>query len=178
MALSAGRADADEALTVNVNVQNYAGVSDRDLRDAEAQTARIYATAGIIVEWGTADARGLRLVIVSADMAKRLPASADALGFAPTDESGTRGLRAYVFAGKIRDAADQLRLDFARFLGCVMAHELGHLLLPFHSHTASGIMRGAWDSAHLPIPGSGYLRFVPAQVEALNVRLRAEGTNR
>jgi len=166
-----GRVAVAYEATIRVTLEDYASLTESELKDAEAQASRIFGTAGITVEWGTAGASGLRVAIVSAEMTRHLPSSVDALGFAPTDEIGTRGRRAYVFAGKVRDAADRLHLEFGKLLGCAIAHELGHLLLPVHSHTESGIMRGAWDPAHLPVAGSEYLRFVPAQNELLRHRI-------
>lgn len=48
---------------------------------------------------------------------------------------------AYVFVERVTLLADRRRIDAGDLLGHVMAHEIGHLLLPAHSHSASGLMR-------------------------------------
>ena len=35
--------------------------------------------------------------------------------------------------------------NISMILGCLMAHEIGHLLLGEGQHTASGIMQASWD---------------------------------
>lgn len=50
-------------------------------------------------------------------------------------------------------------------VGEVIAHELGHLLLPDPSHTKVGVMRASVDvRAHMPA------RFTDGQAEALHAR--------
>ena len=164
---------AAERSSVAVTIENYAGISNKEVHEAEAQASRIYSTANIDIQWDAAGATGLRIAVVSPEMTSHLPSSKDALGFAPASASGERSVRAYVFAGKVQRAADQLRLAFAQLPGCAIAHELGHLLLPLNSHAESGIMRGAWDPSHLPTAGSEYLRFVPVHVQLLRQRLAA-----
>ena len=38
------------------------------------------------------------------------------------------------------------------FMGAVMTHEVGHLLLPAFSHSPSGIMRARWDERIVRVP--------------------------
>jgi hypothetical protein len=56
-------------------------------------------------------------------------------------------------------------MQFAHLLGCAIAHELGHMLLPRHSHSATGIMRATWDPGHLSIGTSDYVQFTPWQAD-------------
>jgi hypothetical protein len=52
-------------------------------------------------------------------------------------------------------------------VGCVMAHELGHLLLGPGSHAETGIMKAHWGAAELRlIVGSG-LHFTPQQAKLI-----------
>jgi hypothetical protein len=106
--------------------------------------------------------------------AARLPASDDALGLTPATPSGP-ARRAYVLEDRIRASLHDLHMEFPTLLGCAMAHELGHMLLPLHAHSDTGIMRANWDAAHLSTGTSDYLHFTPWQEKMIRERLRAIG---
>jgi predicted SprT family Zn-dependent metalloprotease len=55
----------------------------------------------------------------------------------------------------------------SRILGHVMAHEMGHLLLPANSHSQSGVMHADWDSEQLLRMVKGLLQFTPEQGELI-----------
>ena len=169
---STGRAYADTRPTfvLPVTIQNYANVPDAVVNDARQQTSQIFRTIGVLLEWGTATDKGLRIVILPPAMAARLPASDDALGMTPVDVSGA-GRRGYVFAERVQTAAHALHMELAHLLGCAMAHELGHMLLPRHPHSETGIMRATWDPAHLSIGTSDYLQFTPWQADWIRRRV-------
>jgi hypothetical protein len=52
-------------------------------------------------------------------------------------------------------------------LACVIAHEIGHLLLGPNSHSPTGIMMGIWSPGVLRGAGWGRLRFTPQQAELI-----------
>ena len=145
---SAGQAFAaeDRQVTIVLHVENYAHLPPSDRLPAEAEVTRIYATAGIRTVWATgnehADAPGLhvRVILFSHDIAMREllaePVPDSVLGLAAR-EAG----RAYIFTRRIANLALRHGDDFRRVLGRVMAHEVGHLVLPVYSHADQGIMR-------------------------------------
>jgi hypothetical protein len=49
--------------------------------------------------------------------------------------------RAYIFTHRVTEIGVQYGRDFAWVLGQVLAHEVGHLVLPTYSHSSRGIMR-------------------------------------
>ena len=61
--------------------------------------------------------------------------------------------RAYIFCHRITAAIDYSR-DFRTALGRVLAHEVGHLVLPVYSHSGTGIMRAVVDLYGTPPPFS------------------------
>jgi hypothetical protein len=69
-------------------------------------------------------------------MIARLRGPADLLGMAPP---GSR--RVYIFSDRIRHYAEFKKRSFEEVLGHVLAHEIGHQLLPEHGHADTGIMR-------------------------------------
>jgi hypothetical protein len=48
----------------------------------------------------------------------------------------------YIFISRIVDASMRFAHNYTHILGLVVAHELGHALLPAGSHSDSGVMKG------------------------------------
>jgi hypothetical protein len=93
----------------------------------------------------------LILNIVTMKMAGRQKVRDDVLGYAAVSNEGM-GRIAYVIRDRVRDAAAKAPMNEGDLLGFVMAHEVGHLLLPHGSesqpheaHTPTDLMRGRWD---------------------------------
>ena len=63
-------------------------------------------------------------------------------------------------------------MDASQLLGHVMAHELGHLLLPHGAHSAAGLMRPALDRAQVRAAIAGLLTFTPDQAALIRARLQ------
>jgi hypothetical protein len=142
-------ASAQEPLTVTLHVTDYAKLPSQDLATAEAYAAATYREAGIDTvwtdaPWGSRDARSphLRVVILSREMAEKMCQGRrlgdTAMGLAVDGEGGSV---VYIFSDRIRWVTLQY---FARGLGHVMAHEVGHLLLGAHSHSQDGLMSADW----------------------------------
>ena len=151
-------------------------VGNRTLSVARNVASRVFENAGIRIRWEDAgDCLQLSthpqfLIVVDS----RPPAgwtSAHAMGFAPSQP--TECSRAYVFLDRVRafvaiNVPERLRSEAdGIILGHVIAHELGHLLLPGPSHEAGGIMRGRWKYAQWRNAALGLLLFRPAQAAAL-----------
>jgi hypothetical protein len=77
---------------------------------------------------------------------------------------------AYVFYDRVRDFDRRGRIDTWIVLGYVIAHELGHLLLPVNSHASDGIMQADWDPKLISRAG-GFLSFSPDQGRLLRLRV-------
>ena len=76
-------------------------------------------------------------------------AAGDVMG-AATGTSEARGRLAYVFYPRVALLARGAPYNAeSRILGHVIAHEMGHLLLPPNSHSQSVVMLADWDSEHL-----------------------------
>lgn len=56
-------------------------------------------------------------------------------------------------------------------LAHVMAHEIGHLLLPY-GHSSTGLMRANWDVADLRRAVYRQLKFTPEQAALIRAKLR------
>ena len=139
-------ADQDGQVTIVIHVDNYARIPARERLWAEAEVTRIYARAGVRTSWPTgedqADAPGLhvRVQLLSGDMAMR-KIRAERLADTVFGEAARGAGIAYIFIHRIASMAVRHRGDFRRILGLVMAHEVGHLVLPSYGHADRGIMR-------------------------------------
>jgi hypothetical protein len=63
-------------------------------------------------------------------------------------------------------------VDLSTILAYVIAHELGHLLLPGYGHSPTGVMRADWDNPLARDVVKGSLTFTDAQA----ARIRAGHT--
>ena len=137
---------------LTVRLYNSAHVSAGDLVQAEQRAAEIFRQAKVKIiwdliplagsvrhpgkseEWNPAD---LHLRLWTHDMVGTNAFSDDTLGFCLSIEQST----AIIITDEIRSRA---ALDFTNpgdLLGLVMAHEMGHLLLPSAAHSDGGIMQ-------------------------------------
>jgi hypothetical protein len=58
--------------------------------------------------------------------------------------------------------------DTALVLGCVIAHELGHLLLRAHGHSIAGIMQANWGIEQTQLALMSQLSFLPEEARLMN----------
>lgn len=132
--------------TIVVQVGNYADIPPKDLANAERVANHVYAAIGVRMIWvhdegPTDDPQDLRvyLRLLSRDMANRKISTeriaGDVLGHAISPSRC-----AYVFDHRILSVAMQHGHDYARVLGLVIAHEIGHIVLPTNGHSDVGIM--------------------------------------
>jgi hypothetical protein len=167
-------ADAGAAPIVVVNVDNRSGIRAEALEEAVTHATRIYAAIGVALVWTDGgripiEPAALRLAVTlpSGSGEERLVTEVGApeatLGFAPR---GTG--RAYIFCVRVVRVAKSTGEPVGAVLGRVIAHELGHLLLPGRGHSQTGIMRARLDDWPSRMPA-----FSDAEAEA--IRARANG---
>lgn len=173
------------ASDITINVYNDARVEENTLEKAQAEATRILSQAGINAEW--INCKGLQpqqvlspscsLPMSQTHLALRvvpfqMEGGDSALGVAFLDENQP-GVQADIFYpsldGLCRDAGTSRSL----VLGDVIAHEIGHLLLGTHSHSARGIMRPHWHNQELDQIGKGTLLFTDTQAHTMRTRLMA-----
>ena len=138
-----------DAPTITLWVLNQAKVSDEVLLRAQAETARIYKSAGIHVLWRDrmemgAPGRFIVNVVSNPPNGTGEIAPDGVMGIAPgTNEAS--GMHVGAFYANIQTFAALHGLDAGLLLGHVIAHEIGHLLLRNNSHSRTGLMRAGWD---------------------------------
>jgi hypothetical protein len=135
----------DDRPTTVVRVDNLAGVRAEDLAFAEVRAAAAFSQIGVRIIWTdqetaprTSVSARFTLILIEANKNTSGAASVfvDALGVA---ELQVR--RGYVFYDRVAALNVRASSSVPSLLGDVMAHELGHLLLPPPGHSPDGIMR-------------------------------------
>ncbi len=157
-----------ERPTIVILVNSVPGVPIEVLLRAKAETARIYADAGVRLVWSDPSWTLPRLTVMIVSNPDAWPerVGADALGAAPGTDEGM-GRLAYAFYGRIGAAAQQYRTDVAKLLGFVLAHELGHILLAGGSHSPTGIMSDRWGQFKMDLVAESLLRFTKEQAASI-----------
>jgi hypothetical protein len=179
-------ADPIPTLPIVLQIPDHRHVPLNIVTRAADEVVRIYREAGVNIIWidprqssGTGDP-GFALVVVPGEMSGKLTVegeavAGDALGLA----GGTRehrGRVAYVFYNRVERIA-RTRLNMSRqverddiytlvVLAHAMAHEIGHLLLPY-GHSATGLMRADWNAKDLRLAADGRLNFTSEQAELI-----------
>jgi len=153
-----------------VRIENHADLPTGVLAGAKSDAARIYRAAGIEVVWlnrdePAGDTGVIRVVIPSlehADEYLRLE-HVDPQALASAN-AATRLV--HIFWERLRTSASQVGRDEAGALGQVLAHEIGHVLLPGAGHSPTGIMQ-----ASIKLRMLGALRFTAQEGEQMRNRL-------
>lgn len=164
---------------VVVHVDDRAQVPAADLAAARQEVDLIFSEAGISVTWaegrfpvsiiGPSAAkdgrRHVALLVVNAGEDSQ-PSAGCMLGFANRNPAV-----AYAFYNRIVEHGQLRPINVPAVLGRVVAHELGHVLLPPNAHSAHGIMR-----SNLDLESVNPDRFTTDQARALRSNLARSGS--
>jgi hypothetical protein len=174
--------------TVKIAIDDYAAVDSDQIIQAQRLVTQLYDAIGVKTSWletrrVSNDASGarmradlvapdLRVIVLEMQTPDREDLSPDAAGSAPGTRT-ERGRIAYVFYDRVRTIAQKAHQVDGSPLGVVIAHEIGHLLLPYGSHSETGLMRGLWSAQEIRRIDVRTLAFTPSQ--AREIRLRVSG---
>ena len=145
---------ASERPLLVIHVDDRVGVAAEDLAAATRRVDEIFADAGVSVIWKEGrfpasvlgapnrsdGASHVALMLVTNTDRPLADATGCVLGFA-----AKRPAVAYAYYNRILDQAQVRPIDTRVLLSRVIAHELGHVLLPPNSHSSHGIMRASID---------------------------------
>ena len=155
---SAWASDLTPERHIAVAVCDLEGVPNALMGLAEQVAGEVYRDIGIVLDWVDNECRsdeGAFAVNIRSRAMARILVSDLTLGFA---ESGTQD--ATVLYDRVKKFARRYHINCGVMLGYVIAHELGHLLLPPKSHSLNGLMR---DMIDLQLASERQLRFTPEQ---------------
>lgn len=133
----------------------------------------IYSRAGVPLRWSH-DPRlhpDAPVLVITEGTAAPMGLRVDAFGVAASRADVARGGRAYVFHDRATLFAEERLVLPWVVLGCVIAHELGHLLLPPHAHTAWGVMRTDWHARNFADGATSVPEFPLEQAQLLRARV-------
>ena len=165
---------AEEAPKLRIRVNNYAQVSHTMLKASEREAGRILEQAGLRTEWvncpgkseSTTTENPCNEPLEPMDIVLRLiPESSNnkyqdsVFGFAVVP------IVASVYVNYAVNSArrDNAEFEVPMFLGSVIAHEIGHLLLGLNSHSVTGIMQKRWERNQVRQAVTGNLLFTGEQ---------------
>jgi len=142
---AASRSDEPE-LRITVRLDDKAGVQGVYLKFAKERAAEVFAMKGMKVDWIDGnEANRLKVVaphtvLIMAEAPATLKAKMEALGMDVMGQGAPMVGRAYIYYDRVMKLNPVPPRDVITTLGDVIAHELGHLMLPV-GHSNVGIMR-------------------------------------
>jgi hypothetical protein len=167
-------ADPTDFVTIGVLLLNPADVAPDTLTRAKLEATRIYQGLRITLVWTESDEAAVdyqfTVKIVSEAIAGKV-IDGRAMGVAVGTRE-KRGTLAYAFYGRIADVTRTIGADTGLILGHVIAHEIGHLLLPYDAHAKTGLMRGGFDQKQAQRAATGLLTFTSDEAALIRTRLQ------
>ena len=144
--LSAANHQAEPELRITVRIDDQAGVQGVYLKFAKDRAAEVFAMRGVKLDWiDGEEANRLNVVapytiLLMAKTPAMLKAKMEHLGMDVLGQGAPLVGRAYIYYDRVIKLNPVPPRDVITTLGDVIAHELGHLLLP-PGHANIGIMR-------------------------------------
>jgi hypothetical protein len=161
--------------TVVLHVTPMVHVPADRLANAQKIATRTYANIGVRIVWTNGYARAaapdgalhLDVILVGEAAADSKNSNRTAFG-----QAGRVIRRAYIYYSRITDHARLTDGDPVWVLALVLAHEVGHMLLPEYSHSLSGLMRAKWEGRIEIVPD-----FAADQAATIRSLLTTAGAN-
>jgi hypothetical protein len=172
------------ALKLTVSVFNDAGVEPSVWLQAQGRASEIMRQSGISLTWldcgfpanrkpdSNCSAISYPAHLSVRIVAKLSPLKADIFGQSFQDAAG-EGNYVLVYYASIKAFRAATTVPAGELLGCVVAHELGHLLLGTASHSATGLMSAVWQDPELRQVVRGNLLFTGGEGEHMRFRFAA-----
>ena len=161
--------------SLKVLLQNEAGLRADLVAKAAAEVVRLYRLIGVDIEWVTPLPENndrLRSVCLVTREPKD-SVSPHVLGVT-YKRPGEAGKRAHVFVHRGQRASLQFTVPICEVLAVVIAHELGHMIMPNGSHSKDGLMSAEWDGYQFRLASAGLLHFSPETAAVIRRALMEE----
>ena len=172
-ARAATAAGASDRASIVLHVDDFSGLLPVDVASATSVARRVFDRAGIRTIWAYGRLRPLRIdgalhlkvLVLSKEMAEQ-KISSDGVPDNVLGQAAKDCGRAYIFSHRIAALAARNQRQIAELLGWVIAHEVGHLVLPENSHSPIGIMSSSLDLRSAALPA-----FTLEQMAAIRLRV-------
>ena len=151
-------AEPGNSRTIDLRMENDARIPPQVLEKSQSEVTRIFGGAGLAMRWTeTAPRFTVKIVPQVLGYAR---AGSPVMGVALRTPNGSM---AQIFFRQVQEFARSYRVDLSAILAYVIAHEVGHLLLPGYGHSPNGVMRADWDNLLARDVVKGSLTFTEAQ---------------
>jgi hypothetical protein len=169
---------------VAIVLHRRAPISQQDLLQATIEVNRILGAAGIRIDWifeaslptlpqRPSDAHVIHADLVMSQSSVQKPVAGEiVLGLTTRAKIDTGVADIVLFVDHVLEFASQQQQDAPKILALVIAHEVGHVLLPTPAHADTGIMQVPWDRQALELADDGALLFTARQGAAMRDRLK------
>jgi hypothetical protein len=158
------------SIAVVLQLSNLSGAPASIVASAQTEVVRVYAAAGVSVEWAqapTGNARAIHVVLLPLESGNLRRIADTVMGAAVWTPLGN-GV-AYVYYRRVETHAALHHAPPERVLAYAMAHELGHLLGP-GGHSSSGVMRACWRESEFRQAAQGLLGFTSKEMALMRAR--------
>jgi hypothetical protein len=180
--------------TIRVRVNNYVQAAPAIIASAEREAGRILGEAGLLMVWLDCPMEHYGGVHVAQNPCLE-PLEATDIVLRVLAEPTQNKFQDTVFGFAVVPALASVYYDYALstakrdnaefevpiILGCVIAHEVGHLLLGLNSHSGSGVMQPRWERKQVMQAMTGGLLFTHAQSQLIqaeaHTRMRLQTAN-
>jgi hypothetical protein len=166
-------AEANDGSGITVLVFNFRQAPPEMLVKAEKEAGRILEQAGVPVTWRdcpTGDdpcrketGRDFFLAMMAGPVQNKFLDTISGYAVLPSHIAVVY----YDYLPRL-PVGDSNEDDTAVVLGCVIAHELGHLLLGTHGHSMGGIMQAQWGIEQTQHGLMSQLSFLPEEVRLMH----------
>jgi hypothetical protein len=183
-ALSAHEHMQSSVVNLTVSVFNDAGVEPSVWSQAQSRATEIMRRSEISLTWldcgfavsGMPDLNCSAISYpthLSVRLVRKVsPVKGDIFGQSFQDAAG-EGNYVLVYYASIKTFRAATTVPAGELLGCVVAHELGHLLLGTASHASTGLMSAVWQDPELRQALRGNLFFTGDEGEHIRLRFAA-----
>jgi hypothetical protein len=160
------------SIAVVLHLSNLSGAPAAVVSSAQAEVVRVYAAAGVSMEWTSAapaaNVRSIKVILVPLESGDLRRVGDTVMGAAVWTPLGN-GL-AYVFYRRVEEHAALHNAPPERVLASAVVHELGHLL-GTRGHSPTGVMRACWRDSEFRMAAAGALGFSARDVATLHAVL-------
>lgn len=177
-------AQSNDVLQLPIRIHDYARLPPGSIESAQERVHDLYAPIAVQPVWAETmrpqgqprrklqrDPREWSIIILPPAMSRRLRVEAETVGLAVVTRVDG-GKVAYILFDRVCNVAAASAASREDVLGTIIAHELGHLLLPSGAHSETGLMRPSWQLLDFKGVDSEQWRFTPAQADAVRRHLR------
>jgi hypothetical protein len=168
LSLPLGATECNVIRTVPIRLINEAAVQPKLVTAAEREAAYILKSLCVDLDWAAVPStKALEMHITVAPLGPAI--TKDSLGV--TIFNALDGNHGAVFLSRVRalQAPYASRIGLGRLLGCVLAHEIGHLLLSNRTHSPEGVMIAHFGEAEVFKAAQSRLTFTRADREIFRI---------